>query len=101
MTGIKPDAINEVIHGRIRLGIMAYLASQPKASFAELVKALETSHGNLSVHLKKLETAGYIEISKRFVEGKPLTTAEMTQSGHAAWRAYLGTLASLFDPSPR
>lgn len=96
MAGLKPDSLDDVIHGRIRLGVMAYLAQTGRASFAELAKALETTNGNLSVHLKKLETAGYVEIDKRFVDSKPLTTASMTGSGATAWRAYLSALGVLF-----
>lgn len=78
MEGLRPDALEEVIHGRIRLGIMAYLSQQSSASFAELAKALETTNGNLSIHLKKLEAAGYVGIDKQFVDSKPLTTVRMT-----------------------
>ena len=99
MAGLKPDSLDDVIHGRIRLGVMAYLAQTGQASFAELAKALETTNGNLSVHLKKLEAAGYVEIDKRFVDSKPLTTAHLTEAGREAWRAYLDTLGVLFrDP---
>ncbi len=96
MAGLRPDSLNEVIHGRIRLGVMAYLAQTGAASFSELAQALETTNGNLSIHLKKLETADYIAIDKRFVKSKPLTTARMTESGRAAWRAYLDALGVLF-----
>ncbi|KAA5801560.1 transcriptional regulator [Alkalicaulis satelles] len=99
MARLRPDALDDVIHGRIRLGVMAYLAQQPRASFAELARALETTNGNLSIHLKKLESAGYVEIDKRFVKGKPLTRASMTPAGQAAWRSYLDTLAILFRDS--
>jgi len=92
---LKPDSLDDVIHGRIRLGVMAYLAQTGQASFAELARALETTNGNLSVHLKKLEAAGYVEIDKRFVESKPLTTAVMTKAGGEAWRAYLDALGVL------
>ena len=52
--------IDEVIHGRMRLGIMVYLADVEAADFTELKTVLEATQGNLSVHLKKLEEAGYI-----------------------------------------
>lgn len=96
MARLKPDSLDDVIHGRIRLGVMAYLAQQQRASFAELARALETTNGNLSIHLKKLEAAGYVEIDKRFVEGKPLTSATMTKDGSASWRSYLDALGVLF-----
>lgn len=97
MEGLRPDALEEVIHGRIRLGVMAYLSQQPSASFAELAKALETTNGNLSIHLKKLEAAGYVGIDKQFVDSKPLTTVQMTPEGREAWQRYLDALAILFQ----
>lgn len=96
MAGLRPDSLDDVIHGRIRLGVMAYLAQTGQASFAELAKALETTNGNLSIHLKKLEAAGYVAIDKRFVDGKPLTRATLTDPGREAWTAYLDALAVLF-----
>ena len=64
--------LDEVIHGRVRLGIVAYLASAEVADFTELKEALQTTQGNLSVHLRKLEEAGYVEIEKSFLGRKPL-----------------------------
>jgi DNA-binding HxlR family transcriptional regulator len=54
------SAIDDVIHGRLRLGIMAYLSAVNPASFPELLKKTDASNGNLSTHLTKLESAGYI-----------------------------------------
>ena len=64
--------LDDVIHGRLRLGVMAYLANTGEADFSELKNALEVTQGNLSVQLRKLEDAGYIEIQKSFVNRKPL-----------------------------
>ena len=65
--------IDEVIHGRLRLGIMAYLADAEVADFTELKTVLEATQGNLSIHLRKLQDAGYVAIEKSFVGLKPLT----------------------------
>jgi len=59
------DKINEVIHGRLRLGIMTYLANSETASFTELKKVLNVTQGNLSVQIRKLDDAGYIKIDKK------------------------------------
>jgi DNA-binding HxlR family transcriptional regulator len=56
--------IDDVIHGRLRLGVMAYLSGSGQAEFNELKAKLQASDGNLSVHLRKLEEAGYVEIEK-------------------------------------
>ena len=87
--------IDDVIHGRVRLGIMAYLVSAEVADFNELKEVLQTTQGNLSVHLRKLEEAGYIEIEKSFLGRKPLTRARLTAAGRKAFSAYLDAMRKL------
>jgi DNA-binding MarR family transcriptional regulator len=91
------DDIDDVIHGRLRLGIMAYLAKAEAAGFNELKAALKATQGNLSIQLRKLEDAGYLEIDKSFVDRKPLTRARLTRSGRKAFLAYLDAMAKLID----
>jgi DNA-binding MarR family transcriptional regulator len=95
------DAIDDVIHGRLRLGIMAYLAKNESADFTELKTALKATQGNLSIQLRKLESAGYVTIDKSFVDLKPLTRAQLTRAGRKAFLAYLDAMAKLIDESPR
>ena len=95
------DAIDDVIHGRLRLGIMAYLAKTDGADFTELKAALNATQGNLSIQLRKLEDVGYITIDKSFVDRKPLTRAQLTRTGRKAFLAYLDAMAKLIDESPR
>ncbi|WP_439472607.1 winged helix-turn-helix domain-containing protein [Brevundimonas sp.] len=87
--------IDDVIHGRMRLGIMVYLADVETAHFTELKTVLEATQGNLSVHLKKLEEAGYVAIDKSFVNNKPLTRVSITEPGRKAFRDYLFALGNL------
>jgi DNA-binding MarR family transcriptional regulator len=87
--------LDDVIHGRMRLGIMAYLADAEAAEFNELKAVLDATQGNLSVHLRKLEEAGYIAIDKSFVDRKPLTRARITPAGRKAFAAYLEALTQL------
>ena len=87
--------IDEVIHGRMRLGIMVYLADVETADFTELKTVLEATQGNLSVHLKKLEEAEYVAIDKSFVNAKPLTRVTITPEGRKAFAAYLEALGGL------
>jgi DNA-binding MarR family transcriptional regulator len=87
--------IDDVIHGRMRLGIMAYLVDAEAADFNELKTLLQATQGNLSVHLRKLEEAGYIEIEKSFLNRKPLTRARITEAGRKAFAAYLEALGKL------
>lgn len=87
--------IDDVIHGRMRLGIMVYLADVDAADFTELKTILEATQGNLSVHLKKLEEAGYVAIDKSFKDNKPLTRVSITPTGRKAFSAYLEALGGL------
>lgn len=93
-------AINDVIHGRVRLGVMAYLMVAGVADFTVLKTKLEVTEGNLSVHLRKLEEAGFVAIQKSFRGRRPVTQAKLTAKGAKAFRAYLdaiGKLANLGD----
>jgi DNA-binding MarR family transcriptional regulator len=87
--------IDETIHGRLRLGIMAFLSALDSATFAEIKQKTGSSDGNLSVHLRKLEEAGYVAIEKRFVDRKPQTRAALTEAGRQAWLTYLDQLRQL------
>lgn len=95
MTAFDIGKIDDVIHGRMRLGIMAYLADADAADFNELKDLLQATQGNLSVHLRKLEEAGYITIDKSFVDRKPLTRARITDAGRKAFAAYLEAISKL------
>lgn len=95
MPSFDPSRIDEVIHGRIRLGIMAYLADVEVADFNRLKAALSATQGNLSVQLRKLEDAGYIAIEKSFAGRKPLTRARITPEGRKAFAAYLDAIGTL------
>jgi DNA-binding MarR family transcriptional regulator len=93
--------LDDVIHGRLRLGIMAYLASAEVADFTELKTALEATQGNLSIQLRKLEDAGYVEIEKSFLNRKPLTRVRLTASGRKAFKDYLDVIAKLVGDPPK
>ena len=93
--GFDIEAIDEVIHGRIRLGIMAYLSSAGSADFNELKARLQATDGNLSVHLRKLEDAGYIDVEKAFVGRKPRTTVTLSDTGRTAFVRYLDAMQKL------
>ena len=87
--------IDDVIHGRVRLGIMAFLSGAEAADFTELKTRLELTDGNLSVHLRKLEDAGFVAIDKSFVGRRPLTRVCMTEAGRKAFIAYLDAMSAL------
>ena len=88
----EPDfALDNVIHERARLAVLTYLASSPlpSVSFTELRERLELTAGNLSVQLRTLEQAGYVEVTKRIVGRKPATTVSLTARGQAAVQDYV------------
>jgi DNA-binding MarR family transcriptional regulator len=89
------ERIDEVIHGRLRLGVMAYLSTADHADFNALKAKLQATDGNLSAHLRKLEDAGYVTIEKTYLGKKPLTRVIITEPGRAAFVAYLDAMASL------
>lgn len=89
------SALDDVIHGKLRLGIMAYLSSVSSATFTEIKNITEASDGNLSVHMRKLEDAGYIKVKKAFVGRRPQTSLSLTEAGRKAWITYLDNLRRL------
>ena len=91
------NAIDDVIHGRLRLGIMAYLSTASPAIFGELRDKVGATDGNLSTHLRKLEEAGYVTLEKRFVGRRPQTRVHLTQAGRQAWTAWIDRMRGLMD----
>lgn len=89
--------IDDVIHGRLRLGVMAYLSSASPAIFGELRDKVGATDGNLSTHLKKLEEAGYVRQEKRFVGKKPQTRIFLTDAGRKAWLDWIDQMRGLMD----
>lgn len=87
--------IDDVIHGRLRLGVMAYLSAVNPASFAELIERTGTTNGNLSTHLGKLESAGYIVQEKGYKGKRPQTLVHLTDTGRSAWLDYLDAMKQL------
>lgn len=95
--GFDIEGIDEVIHGRVRLGVMAYLSGAGSADFNTLKARLQATDGNLSAHLRKLEDAGFVKVEKAFVNRKPLTTLTLTDAGRKAFSAYLDAIGKLVE----
>lgn len=89
------EAIDDVIHGRLRLGIMAYLSAVNPASFPDLKDKTGATNGNLSTHLTKLEAAEYVRQEKGYKGKRPQTLVYLTDKGRTAWIAYLDAMKSL------
>lgn len=87
--------LDRIIHERMRLAIVSALAANTSLSFNELKQLLDTSDGNLSVHARKLEDAGYVRCSKRFDGRTPRSDYELTASGRQALQRYLSHMEAL------
>lgn len=88
-------ALDRLIHERIRLGIVSALAVNESLTFNDLKKLLRASDGNLSVHARKLEEAGYLVCAKSFEGRIPKTEYRLTQPGRAALENYLDHMEAL------
>ncbi|MEP6789416.1 MAG: transcriptional regulator [Acidobacteriota bacterium] len=89
------NRLDKVIHERMRLGIISALAANDKLSFTELKNLLNTTDGNISVHARKLEDAGYVTCEKSFKGRMPLTEYAITKDGRAALKRYLDHMEAL------
>ena len=87
--------LDRLIHEKLRLGIVSALSVNDSLSFTELKRLLHASDGNLSVHARKLETAGYVACSKTFEDRLPRTTYRLTAAGRRAFSAYLDHMEAL------
>ncbi|MFQ3548044.1 MAG: transcriptional regulator [Termitinemataceae bacterium] len=93
----RPLNLDKLIHERARLMIVTYLATANEecASFTELRDELGFSAGNLSIQLRTLESAGFVDIEKTFVDNKPYTEIQLTTQGKEALQAYLEEMEQL------
>jgi DNA-binding MarR family transcriptional regulator len=87
--------LDRVIHERVRLAIVSALAVNPSLAFNDLKKALRITDGNLSVHARRLEEAGYVEIRKSFAGRVPRTEFRLTAAGRRALERYLDHMEAL------
>lgn len=95
MADFDHTQLDDIIHSRIRLAIMAVLVSVDQAEFTFLKEKVNATDGNLSVHLKKLDEAGYVSAHKRFVDRKPVSTYKLTSKGRRAFELYVERLESI------
>jgi DNA-binding HxlR family transcriptional regulator len=88
-------ALDRLIHERLRLGIISALAANESLTFNELKGLMRTSDGNLSVHARKLEDAGYIACTKSFEGRTPRTEYKLTTLGRQALDKYLNHMEAI------
>ncbi len=87
--------LDRVIHEKGRLAIMSMLAASPELSFTELRHALNMTDGNLTTHIRTLQEAGYLSVTKSFQNNRPLTTCSLTAAGKKAFTSYINLLADI------
>lgn len=97
-TGKRPLELDRLIHEPVRLRIVSALVVNDALSFNDLKKLLETTDGNLSVHARKLEEAGYVTCNKFFDQRVPKTEYRLTPSGRKALERYINHLEALIRP---
>lgn len=97
MTTFDYHQLDDLIHSRIRLAVMAILGSADQAEFTYLRDRTGATDGNLGAHLRKLEEAGYVEAVKEFVDRKPVTRYSLTPKGREAFRRYVERLERLLE----
>jgi DNA-binding MarR family transcriptional regulator len=93
--GASARALDRIIHERLRLGIVSALSVNPSLTFKDLKGILATTDGNLSVHSRKLEDAGYILCEKKFEGRMPRSEYKLTDKGRAALEGYLTHMEAL------
>jgi DNA-binding HxlR family transcriptional regulator len=94
------DTLDDVIHQKVRLGVMSCLMASDEVDFNFLKAALGVSDGNLSTHLTVLEESGYIAVTKSFVSKKPRTTYTPTPAGRRAFETYVEALENFVKGKP-
>jgi len=92
---LPPGELDRLVHERVRLGILSALAAQPSATFTDLKTLLGATDGNVSVHARKLEEAGYIACTKSFDGRVPRTEYRITPEGRTALDRYLDHMEAL------
>jgi DNA-binding MarR family transcriptional regulator len=89
--------LDRVIHEKGRLAIMSMLAATPELSFTEMRNALGMTDGNITTHIRTLQEAGYLSVSKTFEKNRPLTTCSLTANGRKAFASYIDLLEQILQ----
>ena len=84
--------LNPILHSQLRLAIISFLVTKGKSDFNELKKITKATSGNISVQLKKLQKAGYITITKGFLNNYQHTSIEITDKGIDAFEEYVNAI---------
>jgi DNA-binding MarR family transcriptional regulator len=91
------EKLDRLVHERLRLGILSAISVNDSLTFNELKKLLDTTDGNLSVHARKLEEAGYLTVTKSFEGRMPRSDYKITAAGRKALERYLDHMEALIQ----
>src|SRR6266536_4333081 len=100
--GVNPEPffqLDRVIDEKGRLAIMSLLAAAPQLSFTEMRDTLNMTDGNITAHLRTLQEAGYVSMTKEFQVGRPLTSFSLTKEGRKAFTGYIDLLEQIVQQS--
>ena len=91
--------LDRIIHEKGRLALMSMLAATPELSFTEMRDTLKMTDGNLTTHIRTLQEAGYVSVTKSFQNNRPLTTCSLTAAGKKAFTSYINLLERIVQES--
>ena len=97
MTGVEPSEFDRLVHEPARLVLLANLYVVEEADFTYLTRQTGLTAGNISSHMAKLEEAGYVEVTKEFVEKRPRTAYKLTVRGRGAFDEHKKRLSGLLQ----
>ncbi|MDJ0835681.1 MAG: transcriptional regulator [Acidobacteriota bacterium] len=92
--------LDRIVHEPARLMILALLYVVEEADFTFILRQSGLTWGNLSSHLTKLETRGYVQVTKRFVAKKPNTVLRLTEAGRTAFQDYRRSMTEILEQLP-
>lgn len=99
MNPVTFQKLDRVIHEAGRMAIMSLLAANAEMAFTEIRDTLKMTDGNLAMHIRALQQAGYVGVTKSFHDKRPRTTCSLTTKGRQAFEKYISTLAEIVRQS--
>ncbi len=90
--------LDPILHSQLRLAIVSMLVSSKKVDFTYIKQETKAAAGNISLQIKKLQEAGYVEVEKTFQNNYPKTMLSITEKGIMAFEAYVNSLKNYIEP---
>lgn len=90
--------LDPLLHSQLRLAIVSMLVTSEKVEFTHIKEETKAAAGNISIQIKKLNEAGYIDVEKTFKNNYPLTMLSITEKGVKAFESYVNNLKKYINP---